>query len=43
MSIILRELHALLKAKDPDFGGLVRVPSKRQEFLWTYEQFAGEY
>jgi hypothetical protein len=39
----LRELHALLKAKDPDFGGLVRVMNKRQEFLWVHEKFAGEY
>lgn len=40
---ILRELHALLKEKDPSFGGLVRVRNKRQEFLWVHEQFAGEY
>jgi len=40
---ILRELHALLKAKDPGFGGLVRVMNKRQEFLWVHEKFAGEY
>ena len=41
----LRELHALLKAKDPSFGfgGLVCVMNKRQEFLWVYEKFAGEY
>jgi len=41
----LRELHALLKAKDPSygFGGLVRVMNKRQEFLWVHEQFAHEY
>jgi len=37
------ELHALLKAKDPGFGGLVRVMNKRQEFLWVHEKFAGEY
>jgi hypothetical protein len=36
-------LDALLKAKDPGFGGLVRVMIKRQEFLWDYEKFAGEY
>jgi hypothetical protein len=40
---ILRELHALLKARDPGFGGLVRVMNKRQEFLWVHEKFAGEY
>ncbi|MCK6558444.1 leucine-rich repeat domain-containing protein [candidate division KSB1 bacterium] len=39
----LRELHALLKAKDPGFGGLVRVMNKRQEFLWVHPQFEGEY
>jgi Leucine-rich repeat (LRR) protein len=39
----LRELHALLKAKDPGFGGLVRVMNKRQEFLWVHEKFASEY
>lgn len=39
----LRELHTLLKAKDPGFGGLVRVMNKRQEFLWVHEKFAGEY
>ena len=39
----LRELQILLKAKDPGFGGLVRVMNKRQEFLWVHERFAGEY
>lgn len=39
----LRELHALLKAKDPGFGGLVRVTNKRQEFLWVHPQFEKEY
>lgn len=39
----LRELQALLKAKDPGFGGLVRVRNKRQEFLWVHRQFEGEY
>jgi hypothetical protein len=39
----LREFHALLKAKDPGFGGLIRVMNKRQEFLWVHERFAGEY
>jgi hypothetical protein len=40
---LLRELHSFLKAKDPGFGGLVRVMNKRQEFLWVHEKFAGEY
>jgi hypothetical protein len=39
----LRELHGLLKEKDPGFGGLVRVMNKRQEFLWVHPQYAGEY
>jgi len=39
----LRELYALLKSKDPGFGGLVRVLNKRNEFLWVHEKFAGEY
>ena len=39
----LRELHALLKAKDPGFGGLIRVMNKRQEFLWVHPQFEKEY
>ena len=40
---VLRELHALLKEKDPGFGGLVRVQNKRQEFLWVHERYASEY
>ncbi len=40
---ILRELHALLKAKDPGFGGLVRVQNRRREFVWVHEDFVGEY
>ena len=39
----LLELHTLLKAKDPGFGGLVRVMNKRQEFLWVHPQFEKEY
>ena len=39
----LRELHALLREKDPSFGGLVRVLNKRQEFLWVHPQFEREY
>jgi len=39
----LRELHTLIKSKDPGFGGLVRVMNKRQEFLWVHEKFASEY
>ncbi len=42
---MLRELHALLKAKDSAnrFGGLVRVQNKRREFLWVHEQYVSEY
>ena len=39
----LRELHTILKQKDPSFGGLKRVLNKRQEFLWVHEKFASEY
>ena len=39
----LREIQALLKARDPGFGGLVRVMNKRQEFLWVHPQFEKEY
>ena len=41
----LRELHAMLKAKDKThrFGGLVRVQNKRREFLWVYPQFVDKY
>ncbi|MAT45170.1 MAG: hypothetical protein CL609_22815 [Anaerolineaceae bacterium] len=42
-SSTLRELHFILKKKDPGFGGLVRVMNKRQEFLWVHERFAKEY
>ena len=40
---ILREFQTLIKAKDPGFGGLVRVMNKRQEFLWVHPQFEKEY
>jgi hypothetical protein len=39
----LRELHVLLKAKDPTFGGLLRVQNKRREFVWVHPRFAAEY
>jgi hypothetical protein len=42
---MLRELHALLKAKDSAnrFGDLIRVQNKRREFLWVHPQFEKEY
>jgi hypothetical protein len=40
---LLRELHALIKEKDPSFGNLVRVRNKRQEYLWVHPQFESEY
>ena len=40
---MLRELHVLLKKKDPSFGGLVRVQNKRREFIWVHPQFKDEY
>ncbi|MBF2088179.1 MAG: leucine-rich repeat domain-containing protein, partial [Synechococcales cyanobacterium K32_A2020_035] len=40
---MLRELHAMLKEKDPGFGGLTQVQNKRREFLWVHPQFVDEY
>jgi len=40
---VLRQLHAWLKARDPGFGGLIRVQNKRQEFLWVHPRFEAEY
>jgi len=40
---VLRQLHALLKEKDPGFGGLVRVQNKRREFLWVHPMFEAKY
>lgn len=40
---MLRTLHALLKEKDPSFGGLEQVQNKRREFLWVHPQFVDEY
>ncbi|PZO45083.1 MAG: hypothetical protein DCF19_00905 [Pseudanabaena frigida] len=40
---MLRSLHALLKEKDPSFGGLIQVQNKRREFLWVHPQFVNEY
>ena len=42
---MLRELHGLLKEKDPlgGFGGLEQVQNKRREFLWVHPQFVDEY
>jgi hypothetical protein len=40
---ILREIQQLLKAKDIGFGGLVRVQTKRGEFLWVHPDYKQEY
>jgi hypothetical protein len=40
---ILRKLHTVLKAKDPGFGGLIRVMNKRKGFLWVHPRFEKEY
>ncbi|MBD2001641.1 hypothetical protein H6F63_00095, partial [Trichocoleus sp. FACHB-40] len=40
---VLRKLQALLKEKDPGFGGLMPVQNKRREFLWVHPQFVDEY
>jgi len=39
---MLRELHAILKEKDPTFGGLMRLQNKRREFLWVHPRFQHE-
>jgi Leucine-rich repeat (LRR) protein len=42
---VLRELHAILKEKDPNFTnlGLERVQNKRGKFLWVHPRFISEY
>jgi C-terminal of Roc, COR, domain/Ras of Complex, Roc, domain of DAPkinase/Leucine rich repeat/Leucine Rich repeats (2 copies) len=40
---MLRQLHHLIKQKDPSFGGLERVANNRREFLWVHAQFTDEY
>ena len=40
---VLRELHSLLKKKDPGFGGLVQVQNKRREFLWVHSNYVDQY
>ncbi len=40
---MLRQLHSILKEKDPHFGGLERVQDKQRKFLWVHPQFIGEY
>jgi len=39
----LRELHALLRERDPGLGGLKRVQNKRRAFLWIHPRFETEY
>lgn len=42
---VLRDLHGLLKDKDPrsSFGGLSRVQNKQRQFLWVHEDYVAEY
>jgi hypothetical protein len=42
---VLRELHAILKQKDPNLSnlGLERVQNKQGKFLWVHPQFVREY
>ena len=40
---ILRELQAMLKGKDPGFGGLIRVKTRMNIFLWVHPRFEKEY
>ena len=38
----LRTLHTLIREKDPDFGGLVRVLD-RGRFLWVHPQYVDRF
>jgi hypothetical protein len=40
---VLRKLQALLKEKDPGFGGLIKVQNQRYEFLWVHSNYVDEY
>jgi hypothetical protein len=40
---ILREFQAIIKQKDPGFGGLEKVQTNQGKFLWVHPQFIGEY
>lgn len=40
---VLRELHAILRDKDPGYGGLERVQNKRREYLWVHPKYLHEY
>ncbi len=40
---LLRELQALLRDRDPGFGGLKRVQNKRHEYVWIHPRFETEY
>jgi hypothetical protein len=40
---ILREFQAIIKQKDPGFGGLEKVQTNQGKFLWVHPQFVGEY
>ena len=42
---VLRELHAILKQKDPNFTnlGLERIQNKQGKFLWVHPKYVGEY
>ncbi|MFM7572571.1 MAG: hypothetical protein ACKO4S_05455 [Snowella sp.] len=40
---ILREFQAIIRQKDPGFGGLEKVQTKQGKFLWVHPQFIGEY
>ncbi|HUN07955.1 MAG TPA: COR domain-containing protein [Aggregatilineales bacterium] len=40
---MLREFQALIKERDPGFGGLIPVLNKRKEFVWVHPKYVGEY
>jgi hypothetical protein len=40
---ILREFQAIIKQKDPGFGGLEKVQTKQGKFVWVHPKFISEY
>jgi hypothetical protein len=42
-TVSLRAVHALLKERDPAFGGLVRVQNRRYQYMWVHRRYVAEY
>ncbi len=40
---MLREVQALLKDRDPGFGGMLRVRNKRNQFVWIHPRFEKDF